>query len=221
MYSGVRSALVLASCAACAGPAVEPPDAARAWATYTIAPGAHDAHLAGREPKNPMDGVVSVVGRDYELALNESAIYTIVDPPSDQLDWNKLPGLSDCGTVDLAVDGAMFGWRWSLESSVLEITAYANQAGVHHWLDAPLVTLDAAQLAAEIPLRYRVVREAAQYRFTISGPAGAVAATLPRRCVDEPRDPLAWASAFYFGGTSVAPHEITARIREAAFQDVP
>lgn len=217
----MRSALVLAVAAACRPPDAVPPDALPelAWATYTIEAGRHDAHLTGRAPKNPIDGVVNVVGRDYELALNESAIYTIVDPPTDQLDWNKLPGLSDCGTVDLAVDGAMFGWRWNLDDAVLEVTAYANNAGTHLWLPAPLFTLDAAQLAAEIPLRYRVVREQTAYRFEVQGAGIAARASLPRRCVDEVRDPLAWAGAFYFGGTSVAPHEVTATIREVSFAE--
>ena len=219
----MRCALVFAVFAACADPSDAPPDAVpeRGWATYTIAAGAHDAHLTGREPKNPIDGVVSVVGRDFELALNPSAIYTIVDPAVDQFDWNKLPGLSDCGTIDLSVDGAMFGWRWNLDAQVLEVTAYANNAGTHLSLPAPLFTLDAAQLAAESPLRYRVVREQTQYRFSVTGPGIAADATLPRRCTSEVRDPLAWAGAFYFGGTSTAPHEVTAKIREMPFSESP
>jgi hypothetical protein len=44
-----------------------------------------------------------------------------------------------------------------------------------------------------------------------------VTATLPRRCTGEVLDPLAWAGAFYFGGTSTAPHQITAKIREMPF----
>lgn len=219
----MRGALVLVVLAACAESGAPPLDAVpeRGWATYTIAAGAHNAYLTNREPKNPIDGVVSVVGRDYELALNTSAIYTIADPPTDQLDWNKLPGLSDCGTIDLSVDGAMFGWRWSLDRQVVEIGAYANNASTHLWLDAPLVTLDEAQLAAEIPLRYRVVRHSADYEFSVTGPGVVATGMLPRRCSDEVRDPLAWAGAFYFGGTSTAPHEVTASIRETPFSESP
>lgn len=203
------------------------PDAAteRTFATYTIAPGSHSAQLSGREPRNPIDGVVSVVGRDFELALNASAVYELALPtePEDQLDWNKLPGLSDCGAIDLAKDGAMFGWRWRLDVTppVLEVTAYANNAGQHLWLAAPLFTLDVDDLAADEPLRYVVVRDADHYQFSVTGEVRSrtidVTATHPRRCRDEPTDPLAWASAFYFGGTSTAPHEITARIRETTY----
>lgn len=217
----MRRAFLLAVTAACAEPRAASPDAMpeRGWATYRIAGGAHDAHLSNREPKNPIDGVTSVIGRDYELALNPSAMYTIIDPAIDQLDWNKLPGLSDCGTVDLSVDGAMFGWRWSLERQVLEVTAYANNASTHLSLPAPLFTLDAAQLAAETPLRYRVSRDKTAYQFEVSGAGIGATGTLPRRCVDEVRDPLAWAGAFYFGGTSTAPHEVTAKIREMPFSE--
>lgn len=224
------SALPLLALAACGAPAGAVVDAgadapALGWATYVIAPGHHDAQLVGRQPRNPIDGVASVVGRSYELGLDPSAIYELTMPtdPADQLDWNKLPGLSDCGAIDLSVDGLMFGWRWRLDLTppVLEVTAYANNAGVHLTPAAPLFTLDAADLEAQAPLHYRLWREPTVYRFAadgeVRGRAIDAAVTLPRRCTDEVLDPLAWAGAFYFGGTSTAPHEITARIRERPF----
>lgn len=178
------------------------------FATYTIAAGMHESIVTDRIPKDPIDGVTDVTERDYELALDRSAIYDL--GTDDQLDWNKLPGLSDCGEVDLAKAGAMFGWRWRVDLQVLEITGYANVAGVHCTLDAPLVTLDADELDAL--LTYRVARTDTAYVFSI----GAVSGELPRGCAGAPLDPLAWASSFYFGGTSVAPHAITARMHELA-----
>lgn len=224
----MRCNVVHAGClfvAACDGSAPAPSDAPpeRTWATYVIAAGHHEATLVGRSPKNPIDGVVSVVGRDYELALDPSAIYELTMPtqPEDQLDWNKLPGLSDCNTVDLSVDGMMLGWRWRLDLQVLEVTAYANNAGVHLQSDQPLFTLDAADLDAREPLRYRLWREPALYRVSVSGAVRGrtidATASLPRRCSEVELDPIAWAAGFYFGGTSVAPHEMTARMRETMF----
>src|SRR5204862_5021079 len=105
---GVRRSIVHAGwlLAACGSSDGAGPDAAaeRTWAQYVIAAGAHDAQLVDRTPKNPIDGVVSVVGREYELVLDPSAIYELTAPtePDDQFDWNKLPGLSDCNTVDLS-----------------------------------------------------------------------------------------------------------------------
>ena len=190
-----------------------------------ISAGRHDAHLVDRSPGNPTDGVSDAVGRDYELILDPSAIYELTAPvqPDDQLDWNKLSGLSDCNQTDLAVDGLMFGWRWriDLQPPVLEITAYANNARVHLTPSTPLVVLDASDLEARVPLRYRVWREPASYHFAVEGEIRgrtiAATAALPRRCPDVELDPLAWASAFYFGGTTTAPHEMTATIREVAF----
>ncbi|MEO8702761.1 MAG: hypothetical protein ABI867_22140 [Kofleriaceae bacterium] len=211
------------------GAAPEPADAAvpETWATYRIAPGAHSADLENREPRNPIDGVVDVTGRDYELALDVTAMYVLTAPaqPQDQLDWNKLPGLSDCGEIDLAADGAMFGWRWRVDLSppVLEVTAYANNAGTHLSVEPPLLTLDADDLTSATPLRYRVARGIDRYVFSVEGSvrgrAIEASATLPRRCNEMPRDPLAWAGAFYFGGTSVAPHLITAQMRERTYAD--
>jgi hypothetical protein len=211
-------------CSACSGGEPSPDAATLGWATYIIEAGHHDATLVDRVPKNPIDGVTSVVGRDFELILDPSAIYELTEPvePTDQLDWNKLPGLSDCNTIDLSVDGIMFGWRWRLDLQALEVTAYANNASVHLTPDAPLFTLDAADLEAREPLRYWLWREPATYAVAVSGSIrGRVidaVARLPRRCADVEVDPIAWAAAFYFGGTSTAPHEITAQIRERAFQ---
>ncbi|MDB4960557.1 MAG: hypothetical protein JWP01_556 [Myxococcales bacterium] len=199
--------------------------AAPGWATYVIATGRHDATLVERSPRNPTDGVSSAIGRDYELIFDPSAIYELTSPvePTDQLDWNKLPGLSDCNTTDLAAEGLMFGWRWrlDLQPPVLEVTAYANNARVHLTPPAPLFVLDAADLEARTPIRYRVWRETTSYQFAVEGEIrGRIideTTTLPRRCTEVELDPLAWAGAFYFGGTSTAPHEITAQIREQSY----
>lgn len=197
------------------------PDArALTWSRYLIPAGQHTAQVLDAQPKNPLQGVTDAVGRDYELALDATAIYVLTAPvqPDDQLDWNKLPGLSDCDEVDLAKDGAMFAWRWRPELAVLEITAYANNAGTHLQTD-PLFLLDADDLGADAALRYRVWREPSAYHFDVTGEvrgrAITATTTLPRRCSETPLDPLAWAGAFYFGGTSTAPHDITARIRES------
>lgn len=209
--------------AACA---VDPPAAGeRPWATYTIDPGEHVARVDKPELHSPIDGPITALGRDYELALDPSASYVLAAPaePGDQLDWNKLPGLSDCGTGDLAEDGAMFGWRWRIdvEPAVLEIAAYANNAGEHR--SQLLFTLDADDLEASPPLRYRVGRRQAEYLFSaigeVRGRLVAVATVLPRRCVDHPRDPLAWAAGLYFGGTSTAPQTISAQVREIDYVD--
>jgi hypothetical protein len=223
---GTRHRLVcLFACCACGDDAVSSPDAAPlGWATYIIPAGSHEAMLVDRVPKNPIDGVTSVIGRDFELVLDPSAIYELTAPvePTDQLDWNKLPGLSDCNTIDLSVDGIMFGWRWRLDLQLLEVTAYANNAKVHLTPETALFTLDAADLEAREPLHYRVWREEAVYQVSVNGSIRGreidASTQMPRRCSEVELDPLAWAAGLYFGGTSTAPHEITAHIREIAFQ---
>lgn len=217
-----------------ASPVVEPsaeltPDEvaqlAAGWALYTIDVGAHSARVSGGSTGNPLAWFTSTAGRDYSFRFNSSASYVITRPmqPDDQLDWNKLPGLSDCGTVDLAVNGAMFGWRWRLDTTpkVLEVTAYANNHSKHLWLAAPLFTLDAADLAADAALRYRVLIDGAQYRFAVSGSVRGraihVSATLPRACATTAGSALKWASGLYFGGTSTAPAKITGYITEVPF----
>ncbi len=212
-----------ASSEAASAPPSPPPVVA--WARYTIEPGAHTATVTAAAAGAPRDGLVSGLGaRDYELALDSSAAYVLTAPtqPDDQLDWNKLPGLSDCGSFDLAADGVMFGWRYRPDTmpARVEITAYANDAGAHLTPPDPLVSLDAADLASATPLRYRLRMDGAVYRFAISGVVRGrvidVDASLPRRCADTTPSSLVtqWAGSFYFGGTSTAPSRITARMFE-------
>jgi hypothetical protein len=226
----VKRARLLLALAACGGlpEPYDPPDAPPAvdapppvWATYTIPAGRHPATITGGGPDNPLRAIVMVGGRDYQFAFDTSAEYVLTMPvqPDDQLDWNKLPGLSDCGTADLSVNGAMFGWRWrlDLDPRVLEVTAYVNNDSVHV-MTPVLLALTDAELAADQPLRYRLWLDRDRYRFTIFGTIGGrpidASGDLPRVCPTA--DPLAgkWAAGLYFGGTSVAPSPITGRIVE-------
>lgn len=201
------------------------PDAGPVWATYRIEVGRHDATITGGGEGNPIRAFTQVDGRDFLFAFDSSAAYTLTMPtqPEDQFDWNKLPGLSDCGTVDLSVNGTMFGWRWRLDTNprVLEVTAYANNNSTHLTPPQPLFTLDAAELAAEAPLRYRTWFDGNVYRFTVKGTVGGrtidVATTLPRTCPGAMANAFKWASGLYFGGTSTAPSVVTGKVSETTF----
>ncbi|MFO0597943.1 MAG: hypothetical protein U0228_21755 [Myxococcaceae bacterium] len=149
-------------------------------------------------------------------------MYELTNPtqPNDQLDWNKLPGLSDCGQFDLAQDGLMFGWRWRLDVTphVLELAHYANNGGTHLYPATALLTLDEDDLRAEQPLDYELTITADRYLFhvigTLRGRVIDVQAEHPRRCVNASTTSLKWAAGLYFGGTSTAPTTITAFIQE-------
>lgn len=195
------------------------------WSRYVIEIGAHAARVEPGPSGPPRAGFVSgVAGRAYDLAFDPSAAYVITKPvqPNDQLDWNKLPGVSDCGTLDLAVDGVMFGWRWrtDLTPSVLEVTAYANNARTHLTAPSPMLVLDAADLASKTALHYALALDGALYRFrimgSIRGRAVDVETTLTRRCATTSPASLSfqWASGLYFGGTSTAPSKVTAYVFE-------
>lgn len=196
------------------------------WAQYTVNVGAHGASVSGATPGSPISLFTTVAGRDYRFRFNSSAAYVITRPtePSDQLDWNKLPGISDCGTLDLSKNGAMFGWRWRIDLTppVLEVTAYANNDGKHLWPTAPLFSLDAADLASDEPLSYRVWLDGSRYQFavtgTVRGRSISATTTLPRSCAGTSATALKWASGLYFGGTSTAPSKITGHVAEIPFR---
>lgn len=207
-----------------APPAVDAPPV-ESWATYRIEVGRHDATVTGGGDGNPVRGFTNVDARDFRFSFDSSAAYVLTNPvdPTDQLDWNKLPGLSDCGQLDLSVNGAMFGWRWrtDLTPRVLEVVAYANNNRTHLWTNQALFTLDAAELALEAPLRYRLWWEGATYHFTIKGMVGArmidVSTTLTRACPNQAAGAFKWGAGLYFGGTSTAPSVITGKIIEIPF----
>ena len=193
------------------------------WNTHTIARGRHDATVQrGTSAPAPLLGLTRLAGRSYHLIFDASARYTITDPvePEDQLDWNKLPGLSDCGDVDLAQNGLMFAWRWrtDLVPRVLEVNAYWNDDGVHHWLDEPVLALTRAQVDARKPIwfRLRISNDRQSYEFTVqrAGEPAPHTARVARSCPGHPRGQQKWAGGFYFGGTSVAPQRIRAWVHE-------
>lgn len=212
--------LVLAGCM----PAYPTPAPGPRWNRHVIAPGNHGASVVpGATAPAPLLGFTRLSARTYHLIFDSTARYRITDPvePEDQFDWNKLPGLSDCGTPDLAVNGFMFGWRWNLAAGpALELTAYANNDGTHLWSDEPLLTLTRAQVDARRPIwfRLRISNDRERYEFTIrtvlAGQEVVAHDTLPRACPNRPRDVNKWAGGFYFGGTSVAPQRIRASIFE-------
>jgi hypothetical protein len=202
------------------------------WSSYTIERGAHSASV-GRPTgaTGPLAGWVSPGGasRTYDFILTPTAEYVLTSPtqPEDQFDWNKLPGFSDCGDVDLARNGAMFGWRWRTDTSprVLELVPYANANGVHQYPDSALVTLSHDDLAANQPLRYTIQIDGTVYRFAIDGTIGGrdihETATLPRSCPSNPTSTGKWYAGFYFGGTSTAPSQMHAYIREPVDKPAP
>ncbi|WP_421118750.1 hypothetical protein ACE2AJ_15490 [Aquihabitans daechungensis] len=221
---GRAAVLAVAASAAlvsCLAPGTPP-----GWSSSTILAGQHAAQVdtpsGSPAPRAGWEASGSA-SRSYQLTLGPSARYVITAPvqPGDQLDWNKLPGFSDCGDIDLSVNGAMFGWRWRIDVSTprLELVPYANAAGVHQYPSQPLVTLSEAELALQQPLRYEIEIDGAVYRFHISGTIGGrvidEVAQLSRSCPTSPTTTGKWLSGFYFGGTSVSPSTIYAFMLES------
>lgn len=196
------------------------------WARYTIPLGAHAATVAlNGASTSPLAGLSFATGRTYQFIFTPTAQYVLTNPaqPNDQLDWNKLPGLSDCGQIDLAQDGLMFAWRWrpDLTPPVLELAHYANNGATHLYPPQGIVTLDADDLAAEEPLRYELSIGGlgnSKYLFHLSGTIRGrvidVTAEHPRRCASTSPGGYKWASGFYFGGTSTAPQPIIGFVHE-------
>ena len=144
----------------------------------------HQHSVSGQPDQLVYDGIWPRL----PLPLWPSAAYVITKPtqPEDQLDFNKLPGFSDCGTLDLSVNGAMFSWRWRLDRRRMcskctpTQTTRANTCGRRDRFLRWMPTTS----RSDTPLRYRVWIDGAQYRFAVSGTmrgrAVSATTTLPR-----------------------------------------
>jgi len=156
--------------------------------------------------------ITTASGLSYQFAFNSTARYNLNNV--DQYDWNKLPGMGDCGSIALSRNGAMFGWRWNVLTQRVEISAYANRFGHHQYWDnnqnsVQLVELEMTDIQEFAPLRFDIQIQGSRYLFTVSGrlPNGRVInaqSTLARGCESRPNR-FKNGSNFYFGGTSVAP----------------
>jgi hypothetical protein len=156
--------------------------------------------------------ITTASGLSYQFAFNSTARYNLNNV--DQYDWNKLPGMGDCGSIALSRNGAMFGWRWNVLTQRLEISAYANRFGQHQYWDnnqssVQLIELEMADVQDFAPLRFDIQIQDDRYLFRVSGrlPNGRVIdaqSTLARGCESRPNR-FKNGSNFYFGGTSVAP----------------
>jgi hypothetical protein len=173
--------------------------------------------MNGSAGGSPLGGFSSVSQRTYKFAFDASAEYVLTAVPEDQWDWNKLPGLSDCGNSSLAKNGLMWAWRWRPDLELLEVNAYWNNDSTHLWPDQPLFTLTRAELAAGAPLTYSIGINADSYSFSVSGTINGRAinaSTTARRACPNGSSLFRWASGLYFGGTSTAPHPVTGKVFE-------
>ena len=156
---------------------------------YIIPKGAHASSNSGFK-------MVNTQKLRFEVTFDSSAVYTSAKP-ENQLDINKLYGLSDCATHH-QVNSARFGWRWN--SNKLELHAYTYQGGSRR-------SEFIAVAALGKPLVCELSLEDGKYTFR----AGESQVVLPRACNGKTD---AYQLYPYFGGDEVAPHDIRISIKE-------
>jgi len=184
---GLLAAFVAVVSATSCTPSVGSP----APVTWTIPAGQHEA-------TGSTLALTSADTLSFAVRFDASAVYQTVDP-QNQLDVNKLRGMSDCGHVH-DVDSARFGWRWT--GSAIEITAYVYNAGSRSW-----VVLGYVQPGEWHDMVLEVTPGG--YRFALDG----VVTTRPRACTATGLTKYSlWP---YFGGTEVAPHTVTLQLLES------
>lgn len=141
--------------------------------------------------------LTTVDSLSFSVRFDDSAAYTSIDP-ANQLDWNKLRGMSDCGAHHQTAS-ARVGWRWN--GTAVELGAYTYAGGV-------VTSTVLGAIAPGSTHELTIAADGASYRFTLDG----VTTTMPRGCADV--GVVKYHLWPYFGGDEVAPHDITIDILE-------
>ncbi|MGB0175786.1 MAG: hypothetical protein ACPF9D_01385 [Owenweeksia sp.] len=160
-----------------------------AYVTYFTKAG---DHYSDRE-------AIDLLSKDSILikaVFDSSAVYETVQP-SNQKDWNKLIGFSDCGTHH-HTNSMRTVWRYDKNKGI-EIGAYWYKSGKRHWKNLKTIQpFDTVEVA--------VVARASKYIVRVD----EITFEEPRACNS---------SVFrywlfpYFGGDETAPHDITIQVQ--------
>lgn len=187
-YSLVVSWLWLAACHSPPATLVQPVDST---INYLIKAGNHYCQQSRLEYTTKSKLV-------FLATFNESATYKTADP-AKQSDINKLYGFSDCNSSH-QTNSARFGWNWYNDS--LRIYAYYYRSGVMYSQPMGIAQVNQTNL-------YKIQIQSGQYIFSFND--NQYIAT--RGCTDTTT--LERYQLYpYFGGTEVAPHDITITIQE-------
>lgn len=134
----------------------------------------------------------------FEVKFDSTAIYTLHDN-INQGDINKLYGFTDCGTT-VHENSARFGWRYYNDSLQLFSYCYAN--GKRSWQFLKDIEIDSV-------FTCQIMTHEDEYIFKIND---KILAREQRACTSN--DTKRMYLYPYFGGDSVAPHQIKILIKD-------
>ena len=133
----------------------------------------------------------------FKVIFDESAKYKSKNP-ENQLDVNKLWGISDCGNYHMK-SSIRFGWRWK-EGEGVEILWFKHQEGEFYFGKIKTVPIN-----KEITFELDICED--YYVLTVD----KISKYTQRICLG---DYTRYKLYPYFGGDEVAPHKITIKIKE-------
>ena len=135
---------------------------------------------------------------DIQVQFNESAQYTSQDSVN-QLDVNKLWGVSDCGT-NHNKNSIRFGWRWDLDAEQIEILMYRRKDSEFSFKSLGYALIDNVNyMSLDITKT--------NYIMTLNGVTDSMSRSCEEPCSRYYLYP-------YFGGTEKAPHDVTILIKQ-------
>jgi len=155
---------------------------------YTIKEGRHKSTHTYSTTKNKYT--------QFEARFDSSVIYTTINP-DNQLDINKLYGVSDCG-CDHRTHSMRFGWRWY--NNQIEIFWFRHQNGSFDYGKITNVGINESNT-------YTLSRLEDEYIMCVAD----TCVTLIRPCEEEYKSYYLYP---YFGGDERAPHDITIKLKK-------
>jgi len=134
---------------------------------------------------------------NIQVKFNKSSIYTS-QFPENQLDVNKLWGVSDCGT-NHSKNSIRFGWRWDLNQNQIEILMYRRLSSEFSFKSLGYINIgDINYMSLNIT--------SSHYYMNLNG----IEDSMSRNCSNPCRRYFLYP---YFGGDEKAPHNITIKIK--------
>ena len=135
---------------------------------------------------------------NIQVQFDESAQYTSRDPVN-QLDVNKLWGVSDCGS-NHNKNSIRFGWRWDLDAEQIEILMYRRKNSKFSFKSLGYALTDDVNY-----MSLNITKT--NYIMSLNGVTDSMSRSCDTPCSRYYLYP-------YFGGTERAPHDITILIKQ-------
>jgi hypothetical protein len=135
----------------------------------------------------------------WDFVFDESCAYNLGD--EDQKDWNKLCGVSFGNPLSNLDETAMIGWRYSLETDLIELNAYYH-VNSDRFFTVPLAAISMCDQVGSAVLEIDYVKKWYTWSIVIQDDVVTHTWGFDHNSI------VCNEINFYFGGNEAAPHTV-------------